>query len=157
MSELTSDAATAQAVAQHADDPFLIFLTLSHPTLAEPIRIVRNRKNVVSNGNTFLAYPFEVELPTDGEEAPTAQIAIANISRRIGQTLEKLIEPPTCLIQIALASTPDVIERSWDEFSFTQVSWDAMRMTATIQQLQYWDEPWPRKHILPSGFPGLFP
>lgn len=154
--ELTSTDALAESIAQHQDDPFLVLLTLSHDSLSEPIRIVRNRKAITSRGNSFLAYPFEVELPTDGEEVPSARITIANISRTIGKTLEKLVEPPSCLIEIVLASTPDTVERSWDEFSFTQVSWDAMRMTATIQQLAYWDEPWPRKKVLPIHFPGLF-
>lgn len=156
MSELDTAHATEQSIAQHNDDPFLIFLTLSHDSLATPVRVVRNRKDVTSNGNLFKAYPFEIDMPTDGEEAPTARIAIANISREIGKTLERLIEPPLCLIQLALVSDPDNIERSWDEFSFTQVDWDAMRMQAQIQHLQYWNEPWPRKRVLPIYFPGMF-
>lgn len=154
--ELTSATAVEQATLQHADDPFLILLTLSHATLADPIRIVRNREDVVSRGNTYTAYPFQIELPTDVEETPSARITIANVSRRIGKALEALIEPPECLIELVLASTPDDVERSWDEFSFTQATWDAFRMTGTIQQLAFWDEPWPRKRATPRGFPGLF-
>ena len=156
MTELVSDAAVEQATAQHADDPFLVLLTLSHDTLAEPIRIVRNRKAITSRSNTYLAYPFEIELPTDGEESPSARITVANVSRSIGYALEALVEPPECLIEIVLASTPDTVERAWDEFSFTQATWDAFRMTATIQQLAFWDEPWPKKFIRPNNFPGMF-
>ena len=157
MTELTSAQAVVQATAQHADDPFLVLLTISHATLADPIRIARNRQAVVSNGNTFLAYPFEISLPTDVDDSAQARITVANITRRIGQALERLVEPPDVLIELVLASTPDTIERSWDQFSLTDVTWDAMVMTATVQQLAYWDEPWPRKRVTPRGFPGLFP
>jgi hypothetical protein len=157
MSALDSDDAREQALAQHNDDPFLVLLTLSHATLAEPIYIVCNRQKLVSRGNTYLAYPFQIELPTDGDEAPQARITIANVSREIGSALEKLITPPLALIEIVLASAPDDVERSWDQFELSGVTWDAMRMTATLQHRQVWAELYPRYRVTPKDFPGLFP
>jgi hypothetical protein len=157
MPALSTEAAREQAVAQHSDDPFLVLLTLTHETLDEPIYVVRNREPVVSNGRTFIAYPFEIELPTDTDEAPQARITIANVSRRIGRALEKLVTPPMAKIELALASSPDVIERTYEGFEISNVSWTATQMTATLQVRHYWDEPWPRKRVTPSKFPGLFP
>lgn len=157
MTELVSAEATRQATAQHSDDPFLVLMTLTHATLADPIRIVRNRKNIVSNGNTFIAYPFEIDLPTDTAESPQARITVANVSRSIGRALEALIEPPDCAIELVLASTPDTIERSWSSFQLTDASWDFKSVVGTLQQLGYWDEPWPKQRVTPTKFPGMFP
>lgn len=157
MSELVSSTAIAQALSQHNDDPFVVLLTLTHETLATPIYIARNRENLVSRGNTYLAYPFQISLPSDNDNAPQAQITVANVSRLIGQALERCVYPPNCLMEIVLASTPDTVERSWDEFSFTQATWDAFRVTATLEQLGYWDEPFPGVFMTPQDFPGMFP
>lgn len=154
--ELASDDAVAQATAQHADDPFLARITLTHSSLATPIRIVRNRKAITASGNQFLAYPFEVELPSDVEDVPQARITIANISRRIGKAIEQMVEPPNCLLELALASTPDTVERAWADFSMTTVTYDAFRMTATILRQQFWQEPWTKRRVVPARFAGMF-
>lgn len=156
MPALDSDTARIEALSQHSADPFLVLLTLTHETLAEPVYIVRNREKIISRGNTYLAYPFEIDLPTDNDEAPEARITIANVSRAIGNALEKLVTPPTALIEIILASAPDDVERSWDDFELTEVSFDAMRMTGTLAQRQVWSEFYPRYRVTPKDFPGLF-
>lgn len=157
MSELTSAAAISQALAQHADDPFIVLLTLDHGSLDAPIYIAHNRENVVSRGNTYLAYPLQISLPTDNDNAPQAKITVANISREIGRALERCVYPPTCTIELVLSSTPDTVERSWNDFSFTEASWDAFRVTGTLEVLGYWDEPWPCVFMTPGDFPGMFP
>jgi len=157
MSELITPAAVTQALSQHATDPFLVLLTLTHATLPAPIYVVRNRKAIVSRGNTYLAYPFTIALPTDNDDAPQGKIAVANVSRQISQALERCVYPPECLIELVLASTPDTVERAWSGFSFTEVQWDAFRVTATLQVLGYWDEPWPGVFMTPQNFPGMFP
>lgn len=157
MSELTSSTAVTQAIAQHQTDPFIVLLTLTHSSLSTPIYVARNREDVVSRGNTYVAYPFQILLPTDSDNAPQAQITIANVSRRIGQALEDMVYPPKCTIEIVLASTPDTVERTWSDFSFTQASWDAFRVTAKLEVLGYWDEPWPGLFMNPADFPGMFP
>lgn len=157
MSELVNSAGITAAIAQHSDDPFIVLLTLTHATLSAPIYIARNRENIVSRGNTYLAYPFQPSLPTDNDNAPQAKITVANVSRAIGQALERCVYSPNCLIELVLASDPDTVERSWDEMSFTQAIWNATTVTATLEQLGYWDEPFPGVFMVPSDFPGMFP
>lgn len=154
---LTSDLATSQAIAQHTEEAFLVLLTISHETLGQPFRFVRNRVGVTSRGNGFLASHFEIELPGDGDEVPRAVITVANVDRRIGQTLERLVTPPTCLIELVLASTPDTVERAWDQFELLEVTWDAFTVQGTLSRRLHWDEPWPFIRVTPARFPGLFP
>lgn len=157
MSELTSAEATRQATAQHNDDPFLVLLTLDHETLTAPIRIVRNRQDVISRGDTYIAYPFTITLAGDTEEAPSARVTVSNVARSIGKALEQLITPPSATIEIVLASTPDTVERTWSNFQLLDVSWDAFRITGTLGVQEYWNEPWPKIRVTPTRFPGLFP
>lgn len=152
---LNSAGAKEKAIAQHSSDPFLVLLTITHDDIA-PIYVVRNNKAIVSRGNTYLAYPFEIDLPTDTDQSPGARISIANVSRRIGKAIESLITAPTVKIEIVLASALDSVERTWDEFTLTQVSYDAMTVTATLAHISYWNEGWPKKIIRPALYPGLF-
>lgn len=154
---LSSSGAKEKAIAQRNSDPFLLLLTITHADLAETLYFVRNNEAVVSRGNTHLAYPFEIEEPSDGEQSPQARISIANVSRRIGKAIEALATAPTVKIELVLASDPDAIERTWDEFTLTQVSYDAMAVTATLQHISYWNEGWPKKIVRPPLYPGLFP
>ncbi len=157
---LTTAKAKRQSISQHADDPFIVLLTIDSPELPpdlRPIRVARNRKAIVSRGNTFLAYPFGVEEPTDGDDVPQAAISIGNISRRIGKAIEAITMAPSCTFELVLASAPDTVERAWTGLSFTEVTWDAIRMRATLKYIEYWEEPWPKIRITPRMFPGLFP
>jgi Domain of unknown function (DUF1833) len=156
-SALSTELATEQAIAQHADEPFLVLLTIEHDTVAAPFRFVRNRTAVVSRGQEFLASHFEIDLPGDGDEAPRARITVANVDRRIGQAMQALVTPPTCLIELVLASTPDIVERAWAQFVLDEVTWDAFAVQGTLSRITYWDEPWPYIRVTPQRFPGLFP
>lgn len=157
MTELVSAEAIKQSVAQHNNNPFIVLLTFNHATLAAPIRIARNRADIVSRGNTYTAYPFQITLATDSDDNPQAKVTVANVSRAIGRSIEAMIEPPVATVEIVLASTPDTVERSWSMFQLTDASWDAFRVTGTLQIIQYWDEPYPKMRVVPSKFPGLFP
>ncbi|HRF08488.1 MAG TPA: DUF1833 family protein [Xanthobacteraceae bacterium] len=149
MSELTSARATEQAIAQHAEDPFIVLLTISHPSLAAPYRFARNREKIISNGETFGAAYFEIELPGDGDAAPQATITVANIDRRIGQALERLPadDNTICTIDIVLASTPDIIERRWEQFTLQEASWDSMALQGKVGRAMLYDEPWPNLRV----------
>jgi len=70
MPRTLSNAALASMNAQATGEVWLVLLTLSHPTLATPIRLVNNNEDVVSRGSTFLAFPFEVELPGEDPDQP---------------------------------------------------------------------------------------
>lgn len=159
MSALQSGRATALAIAQYADEPFIALLTIAHPSLAEPYRFARNRKKIVSNGATFSAAYFELELPGDGTDAPSANITVSNVNRKIGRSLERLPadDKTVCKIDLVLPSTPDVIERSWAQFILQNAVWDAMTVRGTIGRTQYYDEPWPSIRITTRNFRGISP
>lgn len=152
---LTSDA-LAQAIKQHINFPFLVLLTLEHSRLQNPIRIVRNRQNIVSRGNTYEAYPFRIKMPTDSETSSTASITVSNVSRRITTELQRIEDSPSVTIEVVLSSALNTPQLSFPEFTFTDVTWDAFNIQGNLSQVQYWDEIYPKLKVTPKGFPGLF-
>jgi len=94
-----------EAEAQFSNEADLCFLTISHGTLAVPIRVVWDTKDFVYGGNTFTGFPFDITILSDDESPPKAQLAIQNIDSRIGETIRSLSTPPR--LKIELLSTLD--------------------------------------------------
>ena len=66
----------------------LVLLEISHTDplqLAEVIRCVNNKVAITSNGNEYIAFPFEIVLPdSKSDSPPQATLRIDNVSREIG-------------------------------------------------------------------------
>lgn len=122
------------AVSDASSDPFLFLLTLTHPDLPAPMRFVRNTVDIISRGNTFTAFPFDIALPGASDGAPQpAQLAIDNVDQTIVQTLRALPpdSPPSGLIELVMASTPNTVEESLPIFKFYSASGD--RFTVELE------------------------
>lgn len=94
-------------------DPFLVLLEISHPDLIIPIRVVNNTVNFTSQGNEFIAIPFEITLPdSKDQQVPKARLTVDNIGRELTQWLEVSQggKGAKCRIMQVLASDPDTIE-----------------------------------------------
>ena len=52
-------------------------------------RVCDNDTDITSNGDIFTAFPFEIVLPGDREDAPAATLRIANVSKEIGQAIDE--------------------------------------------------------------------
>jgi hypothetical protein len=116
-----------------------------------------NSADVVSNGQTFTAYPFEIELPGDREDASLCRLRIANVSREIGQALEAATGQITVKVQLVMASTPDVIEKEFAGFDLRRSSRDVITVEGELQMAQFTNEPWPKIRATVGRLPGLFP
>jgi Concanavalin A-like lectin/glucanases superfamily/Domain of unknown function (DUF1833) len=93
------------AESSFSDEVDLCFLTISHPTLSEPIRVVWDTKDFVYDGNTFTGFPFDLEILSDDEQPPQARLVIQNVDPRIGDTIRALTSPPR--LKIELLSSDD--------------------------------------------------
>ncbi len=142
---------------QDIDDPILALLTISHATLDEPIRVVNNTENIVSNGETFLAFPFELKLPDDfGDRSSRGTLEIDNISRDIVQSIEAMgSKPATVLIEVIMASQPDVIEMQFPDYRLSNVSWDRYVVRGDLEIEDLTRAKFPRKNFTPDIVPGM--
>src|SRR5262245_59000595 len=98
---------------QHAESSFsgevdLVFLTLSHPNLYEPIRVVWDAVDFEYGGDMWTWFPFDIHVLTDDEQPPKAQLAIQNVDSRIGETVQSLLTPPRLKIELLSSSDFDI-------------------------------------------------
>src|SRR4051812_16015092 len=78
-------------------DPILIFLTLIASGLDTPLRLVSDNATMngaavtyTYGGNSYQAFPFDIEILTDNEVAPTGRLSIVNVDRVIGEAVRDL-------------------------------------------------------------------
>ena len=135
-----------------------MLLKITHGDLPSPLRIAANTfgNDIVSDGQTFTAAPFELEWPTDDDGPPVARLRAMNIDRAIGEALETITAPAVCTLQIVLASSPDTIERQGNRFELRNCQWDGGFLTAELSQAQFGNEPWPKYRVTPGLFPAIF-
>lgn len=147
-----------QAVyAQETEQEFVVLVALSHPDLAAPIRVNSSGKDVVSNGETFLAYPFEVVLPDDVDDRPPrAKLRIDNISREIVLAVRGISSAPFVTIQIVMATAPNTIEAEFPDFRLSNITYDQLTVEGDLTLEEFIGEPYPARVFSPADFPGLF-
>jgi hypothetical protein len=146
-------------LSREATDPLLVLVTITHPMI-EPLRICNNQTghDIVSDGQTFTAFPFTVTFASDTDETPRARLQVANTDRRIGAALMLIAgsAPAEVRFQAVLASTPDVIEKSFARFELRNVQITPISVEGDLLQRAYGAEPWPNVRVIPSLFPALF-
>lgn len=160
------------AEANFADEVDLVFLTISHELLIDPIRVVWDNKDFIYNGNTFIGFPFDITLLSDDDTPPKAKLTIQNVDPRIGDTLRTLRSPPRLKIEllssadfdlnadprVEISSSPDVpaVVFVADKLFLTNVSVDIMQISGDIVGWDYLQRVWPGKRATQSIFPALF-
>lgn len=154
---MVSTTFTTSAFAQDATDVWLVLLTIDHASLSDPIRVVNNTQNITSNGNSFVAFPFEITLPDNRDgAAPRAELSIDNVSREIGEAVRGMDSPASVKIEIIRADAPDTIEIEWPYFTLRNVIMNAQAVSGDLMFEDFVSEPYPAGKFVPSHFPGLF-
>jgi hypothetical protein len=91
----------------------LILLEIDHPDLPSPVRVVNDTQNITSNGNEYIAFPFNCILPDDYENRlPRAILSISNVGRDLMQWLETSDggNGATAKFQQVMRSRPNQVE-----------------------------------------------
>jgi hypothetical protein len=134
----------------------LVLITISHSSLSEPIRVVNNKENITSNGNEYIGFPFEIQLPDSKEDSqPSAKLTINNVSREIGVAIRSISTPPSVAITIVRQQTPDVIEAQFFGMRLNNVKYDVLAVTGDLQFEDLTREEFPSLKFSPSIFRGI--
>ena len=137
--------------------PILLLTILVGSEIAA--RICDSFTPVTSRGQTFSPFPFSLVLPEESDEgAMRARLAVDNVSRELTAWLRSL-QPspvPTVRIELVLAGTPDVVERSWPRLMFGAPVVDAATISVELTDYDISQEPVSQLTFDPAGFPGLF-
>jgi len=141
---------------QNESDLPLVLITISHSSLSEPIRVVNNKENITSNGNEYIGFPFEIQLPDSKEDSqPSAKLTINNVSREIGIAIRSISTPPSVAITIVRQQTPDVIEAQFFGMRLNNVKYDVLAVTGDLQFEDLTREEFPSLKFSPSIFRGI--
>lgn len=152
-----SSVARRALFAQETDQVFLLLLTIAHPSLTASIRCVDNTEDIVSRGETYIAFPFEITLPDERDETPPRmRLRIDNVDRSIVQAVRTIQSPPTITLEVVLAASPSTIEARFDGFQLRQTTYDALTVEGDLEAEAVLSEPFPAGSFIPSDFPGLF-
>lgn len=112
----------------------LILLEIEHANLTQPVRVVNDTQNIVSNGETYVAVPFRCQLPDDFEgQLPKARLSIDNIGRELMFWIETSAggAGSTCRFIQVMRSRPDLIE--WEiTMSLYNVKASMMEVSADL-------------------------
>ena len=128
-----SDTLKGEAWSDASDLP-LVLLKIDHADLSTPIRLVNNKVEIVANGDIFSAFPFEIRLPDNLEDAtPRAQLRIDNVSREIGEAIRSISTPAAVTIQVVRQDAPDTIEMSWPAMRLTNTRYNALTVRGDLE------------------------
>lgn len=143
--------------AQETEEAFIVLLTIDHANLLTPQRFAHNTVDFISRGETYLAYPFEIDLPgQDPERPPRVTLRIDNVSREIVLTLRQIQSAPTVTMEVVMASTPDNVEAGPYEFTLRSVDGDAFLIEGELSFEDILNDAYPAGDFTPATHPGLF-
>lgn len=136
-------------------------ISITHPLiLGGPLRFVSDLTDLVTGGNTYTAFPFQITLPDEDEEGATPRIKlmIDNVDRQIVATIRSLppSPPPTVDIEIFLASQPTTVEVAYTGLVLRTVPYDVFTVEGDLVLDEDDREPYPQYAMTPALFPGLF-
>lgn len=169
MTQITSLDFLAAANAEESGVFPILLLTVTHPDLAEAIRISTDPTQriietdseviygTVSNGDNYLFLPMQIKLPGEQEEGLSAmQIELDNVSRDLTAIIRSISTPPSVNVDIVLNSDVDTVLASWPEFLMVNVKTTAQSISASLTLETLVREPYPAGTFNPSEFPGCF-
>lgn len=150
-------AAMQAALASETDKIFLVLLEVQHADLTEPVRLVDNTTDIVSDTHTYTAFPFYARMPDDQDDRePVAEIVVDNVTRELIDEIRNIQSDLTVVLKVVLADSPSTIEWGPVEMEVQSISYDAEAITFQLGMQAFSREPFPYKAFTPVKFPGLF-
>lgn len=113
-------------------NPWLILLEITlTDTDATILRFVRNTEDVIFEGNTYTAFPFEIEPTKQGSkgEIPTITLSVSNITRVLQTYLDELEGGIGSTVKIIVINTKHLSE----DYSELEMIFDVIACHSTVQ------------------------
>ena len=168
MSRVIDADVKASLEAPESVDALLAFLTITHPSLTDPIRVVSDVMDYVVDGLPFLGLPFDFGVLTDTEGPPMTELRMQNVDQRIGRALLGLNDRAKVTLEIRTSADFDLSQDPRTEIPGGSVlyrfaDFDLIDVTATAGEISgrvmlrdYSQEPWPGQRCTQTRMPGLF-
>lgn len=149
-------------------DALIWFLTITHSNLADPIRIVSDVFDYLVDGDLYRGIVFDAVPLTDTDQAPSTELRVQNVDRRIGQALRDAtgraevaaVARSTADFDLSvdprepLGSPADIY--AFSHYELVDVEVNAAELTGRLMLADYSQEPWPASRATADRCPGLF-
>jgi len=147
----------AQLYAQESNDPFLTLVTLSHPSFPQDIRLVNNQVDIVSRGDTYLAFPISIKLPMDdGESAREVSLEMDNVGLTFIDELRTVTDLIDVKLEMVLASLPNDVQMSFEDLKISSLSYNKTKISARLFLDNFLNTELTSEQYTPKNFRGLF-
>lgn len=168
MSRVIDATARAALEAPESVDALLAFLTITHPALPDPIRVVSDVMDYLVGGLSFKGLPFGFGILSDTEGPPMTELRMQNVDQRIGRSLLGLNDRAKVKLEIRTSADFDLsqdprVEIPGGSVLYEFADFDLIDVTATAADISgrvmlrdYSQEPWPGQRCTQSRMPGLF-
>jgi hypothetical protein len=147
-------------LASDTDRAILALLTLTHPSIPTPTRVVNDIKDLTFQGDTFVGLPFDISLAGETEETISeVTLVIDNVDRRLVEAARLVGSSPQVMLQlVAVDSAGTVTKESGDMvFKIHSVDADALKISCTLGfEADYLNEPAVKDRFDPTVAPGMF-
>lgn len=154
--DVTADA-RAELYASESAEVWVTLLVIEHADLAEPIRLCNNNEDVISNGETFIAWGFPPILPTEAEgELPAIEMTLDNVGRELTTALRAITSPITVTEYVVRASDPDEIEAGPLVYESRVIRYLDTNVRIELGSESLMTEPFPGDVYTRTTNPGLF-
>lgn len=142
---------------QNTGEVWLVLATITHADLIEPLRFCDNKVKIVSRGNEYMAWPFNVELPGQlADRQAQAKITIDNTDKRIVETLRGLEPPPpTVDLEVVIAAEADLVQMSFPGLKLAKAQWAGL-ISGTLSWTDVYARKFRGRYFTPSVTPGLY-
>lgn len=159
--------------AEGTDEIYVALFYITHPDLAEPIRLSTDNTERLSVeplmygtrstwlGSNPATEPFlfivaSTLLPSDVEDAPpSGNIIIENLDSRIAGLLRSFSDLATIHMAVVLADSPNLIEGEWRDLNIISADIDAGEVAVSFSREDINDEYFPSGRMTRDRFPGL--
>ena len=145
----------------NSDSVFLLALKITIPGVATPVRVVANTEDITWEGETWQAFPFEVNEITETEsgEVPRIDVKVSNVSREMELYIHAYdlycktngfyaIECVLYVLNTLDLANPDPV--TWHVFELIQPKTDAMWVTFTLGAANPFNRRYPQRRLVPS-------
>jgi hypothetical protein len=157
MSRNISNTARIAINAPQTDQVFLVILTIDHPDLSSPMRVVNNKQSVISNGETYIATAFSFIPPAQEDGViSNSQLSIDNVDRLMVQVIRTISSPADISASIILADSPDVVEAGPWDFKLRDVTYNRETVSGELVYASYLRDNLGTIKYKNINFPGLF-
>lgn len=117
----------------NAQEKLLVILTIEHPFLSEPVRLVGDSQDLLFGGNTYIAMPFRIQRQSDVEsELPQVSLVIQNVGRSLVKWIDSSGGGSGASIKVGLVRRSSSILEEEIKFGISSVNISTMHVSFSL-------------------------